>query len=640
MNISRFKRSEWPFVPPILSLLAAGLAFALAGLFPEWELKTLDYRFRLRGNVREIRSDIVHVDIDDETIQEFGKGWDVHARIIDALSKCGARSIVYDVIFAIPNPDEEVLVEATRRSGRVYYPVALRLVERTPGVSYVEGVADRIAALERFSYALRTAGTGAPLTAVEVVAPVKEVLRAAKGVGHVTATPDKDGVFRRIPLLIAFQDRIMLAFTFPVACDYLGIDPKDIEVEFGKAVRFRRRGSPGTMAIPLDNRGRVLINYAGRWDDTFDHYPAADLLREIEEDEEGWREELEDRICVVGVTATGRCDIGLMPMERDVPLSGIHSNVLNTILTEQFVREAGSGFTVAMGILLPLCVAALSMTLAPVVFGLSAISLGAIYGGISVIAFERAGIQLNVIVPLFGIGLSLVAILAFRYAFEERARRKLRSTFQSYLSPSVLEKVLKDRHPLLMHSERKELTIMFSDIVAFSELCDSGMAPEEIQNLLREYFGEMIDIIFRYEGTVDKFMGDGILSFYGDPIDHADHALRAVRAAMDMQRKVRELNERWRAEGRHTIEMRIGVNTGYVTVGDMGSSRRMEYTVLGREVNRAQRLEAAAKTGGILIGHRTYSLVKKEIDVRDVGEVQGKRDERIKAYEVTVGRRQ
>jgi len=621
-------------VPLVLSVLAAGFSFALYGLFPEWELKTLDYRFRARGPVGEIRSDIVHVDIDDETVLEFREGWSLHARIIDALSRCGAGSIVYDVIFGIPNPEDEVLIEATRRSGRVYYPVGLRLVERAPGLPYVEGAADRIAALERFSYALDIGGRGAPLTAIEAIAPVEGLLQATKGAGHITATPDKDGVFRRIPLVIAFQEGIMPAFTFRVACDHLGVDPKEIEIELGRAIRLGGNGSRRTRAIPVDDRGRMLINFAGQWADTFGHYSAVDLLRGVEEDEEGWREELEGKLCVVAVIATGRSDMGLMPLERDFPLSGLHSNILNTILTEQFIRETGHGFTVATGLLLPLVVAVLSMILSPVWFGLASFSLGILYGGISLAMFGRGGVHLNMTVPLSGIGLSLTAILAFRYAFEERARRRLRSTFQSYLSPSVLEKVLRDPHPLLMHSERKELTILIADMVAFSELCDSSVAPEEIQNLLREYFGAMIDIIFRYEGTVDKFMGDGILAFYGDPIECEDHALRAVRCAMDMQRNVGELNERWRAEGRRSIDVRVGVNTGYVTVGDMGSRRRMEYTVLGREVNRAERLQAAASPGGILIGHRTYSLVREEIDVRDVGEVQGKRNERIKAYEV------
>jgi adenylate cyclase len=153
---------------------------------------------------------------------------------------------------------------------------------------------------------------------------------------------------------------------------------------------------------------------------------------------------------------------------------------------------------------------------------------------------------------------------------------------------------------------------LFSDIKSFTSY-SSTMPPDAIQQMLNEYFEAMVEIVFEYQGTVDKFIGDGLMVFFGDPEQQEDHALRCVRAAIAMQKKTRALRARWEREGRMPIEIRIGINTGVVVVGNMGSSRRLSYTVLGSEVNMAQRLESSAPVGGILISRRTYECIQDRI---------------------------
>jgi adenylate cyclase len=201
----------------------------------------------------------------------------------------------------------------------------------------------------------------------------------------------------------------------------------------------------------------------------------------------------------------------------------------------------------------------------------------------------------------------------------------------------MLVQILDNPESLKLTGERREITIMFSDVRKFSSLSDK-IQPEVIHKLLNLYFSRMTEIAFKYDGFVDNFIGDGLLCFFGDPLPHPDHALRAVRAAIDMQRAVRELGPIIRAELKlDPIVIRIGINTGYVIVGNMGSAERMEYTVLGSEVNLAQRLESSATPGQIMISENTYTHVKEDedIDVRDMGEIQVKGFERyVKVYEV------
>ena len=164
------------------------------------------------------------------------------------------------------------------------------------------------------------------------------------------------------------------------------------------------------------------------------------------------------------------------------------------------------------------------------------------------------------------------------------------------------------------------------------------MAPERIQKILNEYFEQMTEIVFKYHGTVDKFIGDGLMVFFGDPESQPDHALRAVRAAIDMQNKTREINAKWKTQGYMPLQIRIGINTGTVVVGNMGSARRLSYTVLGSAVNLAQRLESSAPVGGILISQPTNNYIKDHISTRTLEQIQVKGfDDLITVYEVPVG---
>jgi adenylate cyclase len=206
---------------------------------------------------------------------------------------------------------------------------------------------------------------------------------------------------------------------------------------------------------------------------------------------------------------------------------------------------------------------------------------------------------------------AVFGVLVYRFINEEREKEATRRSFESYLPPSVVKRQL--AHPeSIFEVQKKELTIMFTDIKSFTTY-SSTMAPDQIQNFLAEYFDAMVQIVFKYEGTVDKYIGDGLMVFFGAPEPQTDHAVRCANAAIEMQKKCRELKEKWVREGLFPIMIRIGINTGEVVVGNMGTRKKLAYTVLGSDVNLANRLESNAPVEGIMISRRTYELIKDEI---------------------------
>ena len=223
-------------------------------------------------------------------------------------------------------------------------------------------------------------------------------------------------------------------------------------------------------------------------------------------------------------------------------------------------------------------------------------------------AFLFGNLIFNIVRPAMITIVAVFGVLVFRFINEEREKEATQRSFEAYLPPSVVKRQL--AHPeTIFEVQKKELTIMFTDIKSFTTY-SSIMTPDEIQKFLAEYFDAMVQIVFKYEGTVDKYIGDGLMVFFGAPEPQADHAVRCAKAAIEMQKKCRELKEKWVNEGMFPLKIRIGINTGEVVVGNMGTQKKLAYTVLGSDVNLANRLESNAPVEGIMISRRTYELIK------------------------------
>jgi adenylate cyclase len=344
------------------------------------------------------------------------------------------------------------------------------------------------------------------------------------------------------------------------------------------------------------------------------HISFITLLEAAQDQDEvdAFAEQYRGSIAFVGDVSTGISDVGPIPFEQSFPLVGLHANTLNTILTENFLRQLHLKYFLTIVVMLALLMVFFSYRFSSVVYTVSSVLLLLLYLVAGCASFIYGNTIVSLIFPSLSIVLSTSTVLTYRYITEEKEKEQLRARFESYFPPAVVKQMLENPDSLMTKPRIQEITIMFSDIKSFTNH-SSKMTPEEISSSLSEYFEAMTSIVFRYEGTVDKFIGDGLMVFYGAPETQEDHALRCVQAAIEMQKKCREIKKKWESEGRFPLQIRIGINTGKVIVGDLGSERRKEYTVIGSDVNLAQRLESNAPVAGILISESTYRALQGKV---------------------------
>jgi len=439
--------------------------------------------------------------------------------------------------------------------------------------------------------------------------------------GFINIQPDQDGVFRRIPLIVRFGSSFYPSFFFRAVCDYLNVKPADIIVKPGKWIRLKNARSVKNnkhhdIVIPVDRQCCMVVNFVGSWE-RMQHFNYSDIYFATEDSLEFdlYKQELAGKIVIISDVSSRSTDVGPVPTDTHFPLSGLHANALHNVLTESFLKEM-PGIQMLMlevSLLLIVLVISIRFSSLPSSFGVLFL-LGFYFFGASIL-FIYFNLIVNLSRPLTMIGLALISVVIYRYFQEEKQKAILQKTFEAYFPPAVVKKILANPGMLVTGGQKKQLTIMFSDIVGFTSY-STGVPPDQIQNRLNQYFESMTDIIFKYKGTVDKFIGDGMMVFFGDPEPQPDHALQCVRAALEMRTKVDELSAAWVRKGDAPLDIRIGINTGEVVVGNMGSSRRMSYTALGLAVNLAQRLEANAPINGILISEQTYDLVKEQVVTR------------------------
>ena len=345
---------------------------------------------------------------------------------------------------------------------------------------------------------------------------------------------------------------------------------------------------------------------------------------------------LRGKVCVVGLTATGTQDIGVIPYSSEYFMVGRYPNIINTVLQEGFFKRTGKWFEV---ILMFLAALAISFAIYRQNAKTSLLMIaGAFvaYNLVNMLLFSFARVWVDQLGVNIAIILPSITIVGIKFLSEESQKRFIKSAFSHYLSKQVIEEIILNPESLQLGGEEREITIFFSDIKGFTSISEQ-LKPQELVHLLNEYLSEMTDIVLDYKGTVDKFIGDAIMAFYGAPGSYPDHAQSACFAAIDMQKILKEMRTRWKKEGFAEIHSRFGINTGPAVIGNMGSRNRMNYTAMGDSVNLASRLEGANKYYGTysMISEMTYEKVKHDVEVRylDKITVVGK-ELPIKVYEL------
>jgi adenylate cyclase len=583
------------------------------------------------------------VDLTDAQEESLDMKWGdrrVFARVVKVLRTAEAASIIFDIQFPDPGDaaGDAAFAAAVAEAGNVYLPTILYTRERAKLSGSTAGAAEVPAGLLWHPKVLRG---GEPSTAVASTLSYAGLTAAAKGIAHINSEPDPDGIFRRMPLLWRYADGYVPGLALRAACDALQVDPSAITVSLGRNIRLpgarMRDGSVRDVVIPVDRHGRMIVDYAAPWGADYTSYPFTKLL-EAETDPDVADTviaELEGAHLVVADVTTKTSDYGPSPLEQDYPLCGLHLNTLNSILSDRFLRAPEWWMSLLLNLAFGALLWLAAWRLRPLAFSLSALGAWLVLTAGEFWLFAGAGVMPALAAPSVGLVIALVAVNAYSFLLSEREKLLMRTRMERYFAPRLMNKILKtsDR---FMSAEQKVITVLFSDIAGFTSW-STTQSPGLIHSTLNEYFDVMTEIVFRHEGTVDKFIGDGLMAFFGDPLDQPDHPLRAVQTGIEMQQAIRRLRARWESEGRAALHIRIGINTGEVVVGDMGSRRIMAYTAIGSNINLGSRLEGKAPVDGVLVSASVYAHVKDAVATRFAGKITAKGiTEEFDTYEVVV----
>ena len=599
-------------MPPKESLLRIAIALAVFGLLAllmgvgfrpleELENRMLDLRFRWRGPLVP-PEEVVIAAIDEESIARLGRWpWDRDrlAELVRALNRSGADLIVFDIILSEAERHDAALAEAMDEAGNVLLPIVFAF----------DGEDDRELPPEVADGAYRSVRNQEawrefpPITAGKVLVPVPELAAAAMGFGHINMFPERDGILRWEVLAIAHQGKLFPSLPLQAATMRLGIPPDDLILEATRGI------SVGQRFLPTDVWGRTLIPWYGPGR-TFPHFPIAAILAG-----EVPPEQLAGKIVLVGASAVGIYDLRVTPFAAAMPGVEKHASIIASILEGRSIRRIALPLRLTVLLAIGLALALLLSRLRAVGGGVVTATSLALLVAAAHFAFVRQGIWLDLAYPAGGILASFLGITVYNYATEERKARRIKGMFSSYVTERIVNELIRDPQMARLGGSRREVTVLFSDIRGFTTLSER-LTPEEVVSQLNEYLGAMTDVIFRWEGTLDKFIGDAIVVFWGAPMPQENHAELATRCALEMSARVKTLQAKWAAAGRAVLEIGIGVNTGEVLVGNIGAEgRKMDYTVIGDHVNLGARVEGLTRTYGaeILITGFTLEKIRDRI---------------------------
>ncbi|MGE5326654.1 MAG: CHASE2 domain-containing protein [Deltaproteobacteria bacterium] len=639
-TLSRWAKQKW------VRALGLGLVCALAvlgavhlGWFDTLENKTLDWRFRTFTTLTP-SPDVVIIAVDDQSfdspefLENFGRFPPrrlLYAGLVHYLHEWGAKAIAFDIFFQGKDPhegDDEKLAEALSERPDLVLGFTLNDANwDSPVLHALQARLDRFAAkVDQHAQLDLKSYSGADL-------PDDSLMAAVPSLGCATVFSDTDGPVRRVSPLLRFGDRVYPSLSLAVAS--LVSKDKTIKLEPGPSLDVAGHQAP------LDDHGQMLIRWYGRPYVSFKHYSVMRVVNAELQYDDGKKPELaeafKDKIVLIAVTAAGGGDVRPNAFSENYPGAEIHATLISNFLNGDFLRTTRPRVTVAAIFFLALLAAGLVYSFdSALVYSLLSVAAGGVYFGAACWLFRAESLWAPMVAPLASGGTAFLAATLTRYATEGREKRQYRKTLMKYISPSLVETIMADMDWASLRAEKKTLTVLFSDIRGFTTFSEQNPA-ETVITTLNEHLNMMVSVIFKYQGTLDKFVGDCVMAFWGAPLTQPNHAELAARAALEMIKGLEKLNQKWQSEGRPTLHIGIGINTGEMLFGNIGSEQRMDFTVIGDSVNLGSRLESSTKElhASIVISEATYSEIQPLAEVRPLGEihVRGK-EEGIVVYEL------
>ena len=637
------------------------------------ELHSLDARFRVRG-ARPPDSRIAIVGIDDLSLQKFGSypiARNQYAKLIDQLSAGGAKVIALDMTF--PLPEKNSAVESLKNLETQIEPnrvqrTKLREIERTSDNDAVLAASmkrannvilghffldqtqaksmDEKRSEEYFNIIwarpfpqIQKVSSGRNFEVARawslahgdigygIESNMKVLAEAAKSYGFFDMDSDADGAFRRAVLIMRYRDRDFFpSLDIQAVREYENIPDQDV------AGKMSENGLEeiqlGSHKIKTRHDGTAFINYAGPYR-TYQHYSMADVVQGRVPNSV-----FKGKIVLVGYTAKAVADLRPTPFQHsDYMGVEIHANIIDNILHSS---DPARGFLkrgVIEEIVTAACILLFGLGLGywfrrskPLYATFSAAAVLLLFGTFVYLGFVRFGIWFSFVIPAAVLVMVYGTETSFRLRVEERERRTVRETFSRYVSPDVIHLIEGDpRRYLKAGGENKELSIMFCDIRSFTTLSED-LTPDELVSLLNEHLGKMTEAILKNWGTLDKYIGDAVMAFWGSPYPQKDHAMLACEAALEMRSALKELNQKWQTEGKKQLAIGIGISTGFVNVGNMGSIQRFAWTVMGDNVNLASRLEGMTKEYKVqcVVSEFTFAQIKDHFVCRELDRIRVK----------------
>ncbi len=625
-------------------LLAASLiltlfvyTFCSTSFMQETELKLLDQRFRLDPVTDKADTNIVLVAIDDFSLDFFsenGISWpwprSFYGYAVDYFTRAGAASVIFDMQFYEPDIDREetyaeetdgIFASSIAKNGSIYLGSQL-LLDSTFIHPFVSNSTIQIE--NKFQPEITFSG---------IRAPIDPFIASARSIGIINAVPDNDGVIRRSSLLFKLNEMILPQMAFKV---WLHQIEKDIKIQASnQELRI------GNYMIPLDGDGRYLLNWYGQ--NVFATYSFRAVISSASA---VLNEQLpvlspdifKDKHIIIGATAAGLYDLKTNPYSKVMPGMEIWATALSNFLNRDFINILPEWCNFFFTLLVVFCIFFLVTNLNPKKANILVLLILVLLVGINFVLWKTGRILLNFIMPVIGFVISYLFVNTISYLLEGRSKREIRKIFTRYLDKEVIQQLEEDPQQVKLGGEEIEATVLYTDIYDFTSLSEKKTPSELVENL-NDYFEKLTEFVFKFNGLLDKYTGDGIMALFGAPLPRDDHAILACRTAY-AHKKFREdlmRKETLSAVEQLHLQTRTGINSGNLVAGNIGSEKRMDYTAIGDTVNLASRLEGVNKIyqTNIVLSEFTYNLVKEEFLCRELDSLRVKgKNEPTKIFEL------
>ncbi len=627
--ISSFISSVYIYVPKLPSSIDSRLR---------------DFMFNLRGEIKPKNDSVVIVDIDEKSLQNLGQWpWprDILSKILYNLTKAEVAVIGLDIVFAeedrtsphkilkkleiqkenIPNFDLE-FAQAIANT-----PTILGYQFEFTDEKFINKNAPSIQTI--FIEKNKKMGKNYLITAQGTILNIPILQDNSYSSGFFNNIPDDTGIIRSIPLIISYEDEIYPSLSLEALRIGLGVSKIYINYDENGIANLQ----VGDFIIPTDRHGRLLINFRGK-EKTFKYISAFDIYNDSFD-----KEDITNKIVLIGTSAAALMDLRATPFESVFPGVEIHANAIDNIIAQDFLYKASwiEGLNIIIIFILSIftffMIKKMPIWLTPFfILGL----IFAVCYSIYYLLFN-VGIVLNILFPLFTIVTNGIISLLIGYFYEIKRKEEIKNKFASKVSKNVMEELIKDLDNNKLQAQNKEVSIFFSDIRGFTNISEKIDKPDLLVKYLNQYMTPMSEIIIKNNGTIDKYIGDSIMAYWNAPFDIDNHADKAVISALEQLEELKKLNIILKNLNQPKIDIGIGITTGIVTVGEIGSIGRSDYTIIGDNVNLGSRIESLCKFYGcnLIISENTKEQLKEKYIFRylDFIKVKGK-DIPIKIWEV------